>query len=233
MGRSKKPDRKRGGPDAGKESPAQDGGREKRGSAETGQARAERREQVRRRKAKGARPRAGSRFQDRRPVLRFVTLFALCMAVLASSEITPFFKDTVFPAYLRVNAGATGVILNLLRENASVNGQSISSQRFSIDLRHGCDAVLPSFVFVAATMASPVALWTKIPGVLVGTAILLLMNLARIVTLFYTGIYFPSLFESMHLEIWPAIFILLAIFLWVIWALWAKGERGSPRHASG
>lgn len=172
-------------------------------------------------------------FQRKRPIFQFVGLFALFMGVFYICEITPFFIDHVFPKYLRVNARASAVILNALDEEAKVTGTSISSPRYSVDIRHGCDALLPSALFVSAVLASPVSLLSKIPGVIAGTLFLLLMNLVRIATLFYSGIYIPRYFERMHLEVWPAIFILVSLTLWVIWARWARDLGHRTHHETG
>ena len=53
---------------------------------------------------------------------------------------------------------------------------------------------------------------------------LMLLNLARIVSLFYIQIHFPRAFEVMHIEVWQALFIFLAIALWAWWACWAVGR---------
>jgi exosortase/archaeosortase family protein len=172
-------------------------------------------------------------YQRKRPIFRFVGLFAFFMGLFYVCEITPFFVDQVFPRYLRLNARASAAILNVLDEGTRVTGTSISSPRFSVDIRHGCDALLPSALFVSAVLASPVPLLSKIPGVLAGTLFLLLMNLVRIVTLFYSGVYIPRYFERMHLEVWPAIFILVSLTLWVIWARWARDLPDRKRHETG
>ncbi len=152
-------------------------------------------------------------------------LFYLC-------EITPFFLEHVLPPYTQANAQLSGMILDVFHENVTVDGESISSRRNVINVRHGCDALLPAALFVSAALASPVLFWTKIPGIVLGSICILIMNLVRIVTLFYSGIYIPSYFERMHLEIWPAIFIVLSIFLWVVWALWAREKTRLLRHVA-
>ncbi len=57
---------------------------------------------------------------------------------------------------------------------------------------------------------------------------LLLLNLVRIVSLFYIQIHFPRAFEVMHIEVWQVLFIFLAIALWALWAWWAvrRGAAG-------
>lgn len=156
------------------------------------------------------------------------------MGLFYFCETRPVFTDTILPPYTRANARVSGTILGISYDDVAVIGDSISSQKAacSISVRHGCDALLPTALFVAAALASPVAFWTKIPAVIIGSVCILLMNLVRIVTLFYTQARIPKYFERMHLEIWPAIFICLSIFLWVIWALWAREKTRQLQHAA-
>lgn len=172
-------------------------------------------------------------YRGKRPIVRFVGLFALFMSLAYLCEITPGVRRHVFPAYLRHNARVCGVILGVLGENVSVHGKSIASPRFALEVAHGCNALLPTALFVSAALASPVSIWAKIPGIVVGSIVLMLMNLARIVTMFYAGIHVPSFFDTMHAEVWPAIFIGLSLFLWVVWAVWARDRYGGLAHDTG
>ena len=164
----------------------------------------------------------------KRPVLGFVLLFAVLMAVFSAITFLDFVDKGVFPAYMRFNARASVVILNVFGEGARTNGTMVTSSRFSVDIQHGCDAIDPSALFIAAVLAVPTSLRSKIPGLLLGTVALAVINLIRIVSLFYTGIYYPRAFQAMHVDVWQPIFILLALTFWVIWAWWAT-QTGTSR----
>ena len=56
---------------------------------------------------------------------------------------------------------------------------------------------------------------------LVGIVVLQSLNVVRIVTLYWIGSRFPAIFPSAHLKVWPALFILVAIGLFVGWKGWA------------
>ena len=58
-----------------------------------------------------------------------------------------------------------------------------------------------------------------------GVAILMIVNLIRIITLFLTAVHWPNAFDVMHLDVWQAAFIFLAIVLWALWASWAARRR--------
>ena len=161
----------------------------------------------------------------KRPVLKFVLLFGLCMAVFYGVTATPWFRGNLFPSYLGLNAAVSALILNVFGENASSTGYAVSTPRFQLQIYRGCDAIEPSALFAAAVIAFPARIRRKVPGLLVGVATLLLLNLVRIVSLYYTGVHFPSAFETVHVEVWQPLFILIAIALWIAWALWSTARR--------
>ena len=45
-----------------------------------------------------------------------------------------------------------------------------------------------------------------------------IINLVRIVSLFYIGVFLPELFSQSHIFIWQSVVILAGVALWVIWA---------------
>lgn len=170
--------------------------------------------------------------QAKRPVLGFVLGFAFLMALFYGITFIPFMENTLLPKYMRFNATAAATVMNVFGENAKANGTQVSSPRpFSVDIAQGCDAVEPTALFIAAVLAFPAPFRSKFPGVIVGGLSLALMNLVRIVSLFYTGAFYPRAFDIMHVDVWQPIFILLALTFWVIWAWWATKERPKKTYA--
>jgi len=167
-------------------------------------------------------------FHNKRPVFQFVGLFALLMGVFYACSFLPALNRTVFPGLQRVNAIVSTSILNLFGEEATCEGTGISSSRFAINIAHGCDAIEPAALFVAAVLAFPAAMRTKLPALFVGTFLLLLINLVRIISLFYVGVFWPRAFETMHVDVWQPAFIVLSLFFWTLWALWATRPKPRP-----
>ena len=168
-------------------------------------------------------------YRAKNPVLMFVLVFVVLMGIYYGATLSPFFHQTFFPGYLRWNARVSNVFLNWLGQATTVAGSSIFSSHFSIDVRRGCDAIEPSVLFVSAVLAFPSPFLRKIPGILIGTVVLLAINLVRIVTLFLTGVFYPKAFHAMHADVWQILFILLAVIFWALWIRWAmtgKGEGG-------
>ncbi len=147
------------------------------------------------------------------------------MGVFYAITAIPAVSQGAIPAYMRLNARASTLIINVFGEDAKNKGTLVSSSRFSVDILHGCDAIAPTMLFVSAVLAFPASMVSKVPGVLLGALILAMLNLTRIVALFFTGIYYPSAFEAMHVDVWQPAFILFALTLWVAWAWRATASK--------
>ena len=157
--------------------------------------------------------------ESKRPILRFVLMFALLMGPFTVFFYSILTDTALFNRYLDLNAAVSAGVLRVLGEDASSTGQSLRSPRASLEIRHGCDAILPTALFVCAILAFPVVMRVKWTAVWLGSAALLLLNLVRIITLYYTRIYKPDWFHAMHVDVWQPAFIFLALLFWVIWAL--------------
>jgi len=164
------------------------------------------------------------------PVLRFFTLFAILMVLFYLGTVTSFYNNNFLPSYLHFNAEISGLILSGLGQDVNVEGTSILSPIHSIKLIRGCEAIEPSALFIAAVLAFPAPFLLKMPGIIIGTLSLLTLNLIRIISLFFVGIYYPQAFEIMHIEVWQALFILLALLFFVFWLLWVTQRQRIQQH---
>lgn len=169
----------------------------------------------------GKPPRNRGRFR----VMRAVVIFGVLMGAFYAFIHSDFLGDEVFEPYLRLIASVSGGLIGLLGHPTSVVATSVTSPDYSMRIVRGCDAIEPTAAFVAAVLASPVSMWAKIPGILIGTMALVVINVVRLVSLFFVGVYVPSVSDFMHFDFWQAAFIVLAICFWVIWVQWATRPR--------
>lgn len=153
----------------------------------------------------------------RKSAQRFVGIFAALVVLIFFFTSTKFFLKSIFPPYLHLNAGGTARILAALGEDAVANEAVVSTPRFALEIRRGCDAVDPISVLIAAIFAFPTTLKHQISGVVVGSLWLTLLNMLRIVSLYYVGVHVPAAFDLVHVDIWQPLFLLLAILFWILW----------------
>lgn len=176
------------------------------------------REQIARRKRRGMRDVGRPWFAAKRPVVRFVLLLS-GMMVLFKASFYVFGPLECVNTYLALNAKLSGALLRIFGEDVVVAGVSVISPRFSLNIGLGCDASQVTAFFVSAVLAFPasVSRWRRIPALGVGVGLLSAINLLRILSLYYTGIYFPGAFDTMHIAVWQPAFMALSLFFWIVW----------------
>jgi exosortase/archaeosortase family protein len=163
-------------------------------------------------------------------VFQFLLVFALLLAAFyLVIAFVPFYNRHFVPRYHHLITNVAGLLLTSLGQQVVTTGTSIGSAQFAVSIVSGCDAVEPIALFVCAILVFPAPVFRKILGAILGTSLLLLSNLARIVSLFLIGRYSPRIFEVVHVDVWQALFVFLALLLWIVWLLWATRI---PRTAS-
>ncbi len=120
-----------------------------------------------------------------------------------------------------------GNILTFFGTQCNVFESSISSARFSVEVVRGCESIYPTVMLWSAILAYPSSWRWKIIGLFGGAVILYILNIVRVITMFYIGVYFPFLFEMVHIYAWQALFILLILAVFLFWAAKAAGAKST------
>lgn len=164
----------------------------------------------------------------RRPQVRFLILFVVMLGVGFTFTAIRAVDEAVIGPYTAMVARLAGSVLGLLGEDVTVSGCVVRSPRFAVTIHNGCNGLVISLVLAAGVFAFPVAWRTKVAGLLVGLVAVQLINLVRVLSLFYTGVYLPRFFNESHVVVWQSVVILSGVALWVVWARWAvtRTENG-------
>ncbi len=153
-----------------------------------------------------------------RPDARFLILFAATLGVSFTVIALRPVNDAFVVPYTGLVARMSGVVLALLGEDIRVNGCELASPRFAVVIYNGCNGLVTSLIFIAGVVAFPARARAKLIGLLGGLLAIQLVNLVRIVALFYTGVFAPRLFGQSHIFVWQSIVILSGVALWLLWA---------------
>lgn len=105
---------------------------------------------------------------------------------------------------------------------------------FAVSIQSGCNGVEAVLVLIAAMLAFPSPWKFKIWGVISGFFAVELLNIIRIISLFYLGQWNQEVFEWAHLYIWQALIMLDVLIVFLLWLrlLPAQQEAGTDAHAS-
>jgi exosortase/archaeosortase family protein len=153
------------------------------------------------------------------PLIRFVIVFILLIGVFYAFYV-PISQTPAYQSFLAMFAQATGAILSIMGQDVTVIGVDVESSLFHMQIVPGCDGMEAMALFVSAVLASPVSLrlriWFMLPGILG----VLLVDLVRLVSLFYIGTNWPAALHVMHWDIWPGLLIVIVLSSWLVWARW-------------
>jgi exosortase/archaeosortase family protein len=121
-------------------------------------------------------------------------------------------------AIRRVFAVATSALLNALGNATVVRDADILSNSFGISVVTACTGLFVTGLFLAAVAAFPVSWRAKLAGAGIGLAALFAVNVVRLASLYYVGMYWRSALEPIHQLVWQSLVIAFAVSLWLLWA---------------
>jgi len=162
-----------------------------------------------------------------RKLIQFIVLFILFffLGQMAYDVGQPVIKRYIIPVGINQ---VSSKIINIItpQEKTSVEGEMLRSGNFSLRVAIGCDGFEALLILVAGIIAFSYLGWrNKFLGVLIGSIVIHLVNLSRIVALYYTSKYRPSMFDLMHVYIGQTFIILIGCLFFLFWiAKFAKTE---------
>jgi exosortase/archaeosortase family protein len=175
---------------------------------------------------------AGDGAHRARFVLSFIAIAAAFFSVYCFPYAEHGLSERWFGAYLSVYARLAGTVLSIFDHQIVVSGPTIVG-RFSLEIAKNCDAMEANILLCAAILAFPSRWPHRLAATLAGLAVLIAANILRICSLYYVGIYFPSSFELLHLEVWPLVLIALAAAEFILLTAWLRRNEGTLVRASG
>ena len=135
--------------------------------------------------------------------------------------------------YLRVYTQLASWPIALFDTGVAVHGNLIAG-RFSMEIVKSCDAMEANILFTAAVLAFAAPWPRKIASLVVGLAVLAAVNVLRLFTLYWAGVFIPWAFEFMHIDLWPLLIIAFAAVDFHLCVRWMrKADRIGPGGVGG
>jgi exosortase H (IPTLxxWG-CTERM-specific) len=155
-----------------------------------------------------------------RTSLRFALRFGLAalvqFLVLLAPPVRPYIDG--FSASL---ASTSSGLIHLFGGACVQNGDILSTPNnsFAMQVLDGCNGVNVVILLWAAIIAFPASWKWRLIGLGGGLVAIQVLNLLRLISLFYLGQINYAVFEFAHLYLWETLIIIDAI---VVFALWNK-----------
>jgi exosortase H (IPTLxxWG-CTERM-specific) len=150
------------------------------------------------------------------PLLLFAWLGGI--GLLLSTVLLPWYT-ALHQAMSVATAGVVHSIIGLLGSSTRT-GRFVTYDGFAVEIVGECLGLYEILIFAAAVLAYPATWRQRGQGLVLGTAIILVFNLVRIVALLLVGRHLPGLFEFFHLYFWQGTLVLLIAAAWLAWLRW-------------
>ncbi|MFH0924014.1 MAG: exosortase H [bacterium] len=156
-------------------------------------------------------------FKKNKTILRFYLLlgfFILLLFLLLHNRYSYKYLAEYIPTILaRITAG----LISFLGGEVTVAGKLLSGKKFSMRIIYDCSGIFVTVIYVAAVLAYPTTAKKIGLGLLIGIPVLNLINIFRMVFMFYVGQYLPNYISLFHTYLWQGMFIILVLLLWLFW----------------
>lgn len=165
-------------------------------------------------------------FTANQKVLRFLVLFAAIFGVCYFIfGIAQGVRMGIIKPYTALLAKVVAVIINIFGAGATASDAVVQSSKFTLSIAMGCDGIEATCLFLAGVLAFPTSWRARLIGLAVGLPLIQLINIARLVGLYYAGILLPSVIEEVHVYVAQTIVILLSTAILIYWL-----ERVANQH---
>ena len=152
-------------------------------------------------------------------MVRFFGLFVLYLVALFAAELTPPVQRAVVVPWTEGLADMCATLITLFDPHVVVFGKVIQSttRAFALSIEAGCNGVEAAIILIAAMLAFPAPWMHRVLGIAGGLAAVQLLNVVRVISLFYLGQWNMGVFEWAHLYAWQVLIMLDVLLVWMIW----------------
>lgn len=167
-------------------------------------------------------------------MLRFFVLFVLILVTLFGLELLQPVQQFVVLPWTALLAKTCVALVSLFDSSAMAQGKVLwnATTGFGVSIEPGCNGVEAFVVLCAAMVAFPASWKHKLIGLGAGFVAIQVLNVLRVISLFYLGQWNMDVFNFAHTYLWQALIMLDVLAVWLIWmrALAPKSES-SPSAA--
>jgi len=166
-------------------------------------------------------------------MLRFFLIFLVIQGALFAAELSRPVQQAIVIPFTNGIAALSAWLIELFDSGVVAHGNVIRDQPsgFAVAIEAGCNGVEASIVLVAAMLAMPAPWKLKLWGIGLGFLAIQVMNLLRIITLFYLGQWNDTAFEWAHLYIWQALIMLDVLVVFLVWLRYLPVRRPTAHAA--
>ena len=157
------------------------------------------------------------RFKENWPIIRFVLVTLISIVGFYVLIHVEFVDEKLIQPYTHFVATASRAALRLFGISAGGSGTLIVSPEFSVNIKNVCNGLEVTAILFATILAFPATIKSKLIGLAIGYPVIFVVNLARVVVLFFLGFKQPQIFDTVHYFYSQAFVIIATVAVWFVW----------------
>jgi exosortase H (IPTLxxWG-CTERM-specific) len=162
------------------------------------------------------------RLAQRTSSLRFVLVFCATAVVGFALEVIPWVDTHLVTPFIAGQAWLAGVVIHVFGGLAEVSHVVIRHpiNQFAIQIANGCSGIEAAILLAAGVMAFPATWRERALGWAAGTTAIMVLNVVRVISLYYIGQYSMKWFDWAHLYAWDVLIMLDGVVVFFLWIRW-------------
>jgi exosortase H (IPTLxxWG-CTERM-specific) len=168
-------------------------------------------------------------------VTRFITLFVVTLVTLFTVEMLVPVQEHVIIPFTSMLARLSAALILPFDSSVIAYGKVLQfkDSGFAVSIEAGCNGVEATIVLIAAVIAFPASWKARISAIGLGFLAIQVMNLARIISLFYLGNWNMQFFTWIHLYLWPALIMLDVLIVFIVYLRYLSSNEKPVQAAIG
>ncbi len=165
---------------------------------------------------------------------RFVFIFCAVLIALFTLEMLNPVQEHVVVPFTTLLAKISALLVAPFDDSVIAYGKVLqfSDTGFAVSIEAGCNGVEATIVLIAAVVAFP-ARWTqRFAAIGLGFLAVQVMNIARIISLFYLGDWDLDIFSWVHLYLWPTLIMLDVLVVFILYLRYLSQQQTQDAHAA-
>lgn len=152
-------------------------------------------------------------------MLRFFLTFVVLQLGLFGINMLSVVQQHVVLPWTALLARGCVALVTLFDDSAAAAGKVLwnTATGFGVSIEPGCNGVEACIVLFAGVMAFPSSWRYKLMGLAMGFVAVQLLNMVRIISLFYLGQWNMEVFNFAHEYLWQALIMLDVLVVWLLW----------------
>lgn len=164
--------------------------------------------------------------------MRFFLVFIALVAILFGLNMLQVVQQNVVLPWTALLAQICAWLVTTFDHTVMASGKVLwdPATGLGVSIEPGCNGVEACLLLFSAVLAYPSSWSAKFWGMTLGFVAIQIVNIARVISLFYLQLWDKAVFDFAHEYLWQAL-IMLDVF--IVWLLWVRRvSLGAPSDAN-